>query len=217
VPGTVYRYKLIVGVINPLYGVARLEAAQLSENQSRVALTPSQEELDLAPWIEPVEIEPNNRFFVVSANDRGARVNVWRVHNGERIKEQFDVNPGDPIGGLVSIPDEDGINHDVDMLVGATVVDIDRRRDINGQTVWTLIYIDDYGNLHERPLSDDQSASSQFERRLREEREARERAMDMLPGNGGRDGVGPGGFDPLGPGGPGFSPDGPGFQDHTGR
>lgn len=213
-PGTTYRYKLVVGVINPLYGVARLEESQLSENRNRAALLPSDEEIDAAPWIEPIEIEPSNQFYVVSANDRGARVNVWRVFNGERVKETFDVNPGDPIGGEVQIEDEAGIMYDVDMSVGATVVDIDRRRDINGQTVWTLIYIDDYGNLHERPLAEDQAASNQFERRLREEREARDRAMDMLPNNGGNPGeFGPGELGPGGPLGPGI----PNGLDRTGR
>lgn len=197
-PGKTYRYKLIAGVINPLYGVERLDEAQRTENLHRAALAPSQEDIDEADWTDPIEIEASTRFFVVSASERGARVNVWRVHNGERIKETFDVDAGDAIGGVVS---------GVDMRVGATVVDIDRRKDINGSTVWIMIYIDEHGELFERTLQADQTASSQFERVLREEAETRARAEELAAPASGPDGFGgpgtrgPGGFEPglIGP------------------
>ncbi|XAM00135.1 hypothetical protein OT109_01855 [Phycisphaeraceae bacterium D3-23] len=204
VPGTTYRYKLVAGVINPLYAVDRLDEAQRSENRHRAALLPSDADIEQAPWVGPIDIQASTRFFVVSATDRGARVKVHQIHNGEWHEHLFEVNPGDQIGGRV-----DGI----DMQVGVTVVDIDRRTNIDGKTIWVLIYIDEMGNLHERLLDEDKSASSQFERELRQQREAEERAREMTeqPGPGGFPGeLGPGGPGGLGPGGPGSL--GPGLE-----
>ncbi|MEM9414727.1 MAG: hypothetical protein AAGA29_04515 [Planctomycetota bacterium] len=181
VPGTTYRYKLVAGVINPLYGVDRLDEAQRSENRHRAALLPSDEDIEQAPWVGPIELQPSSRFFVVSANDRGARVKVHQIHNGEWHEELFEVNPGDQIGGVVN---------GIDMQVGVTVVDIDRRTNIEGKTLWVLIYIDALGNLHERVLDDDKAASSQFDRELRQQREAEARAMELI---GESDQTGPGG------------------------
>ncbi len=202
-PGKTYRYKLVAAVINPLYGVQRLEDSQLSENAERAALPPSQTDLDKMAWIDPIEVEPTTRFFVTSASERGARVNIWRVFNGKRYNHQFEVNPGDRIGGVATIEDEEHGEQEVDMAVSATVVDIDRRRDVSGNTVWTLIYIDEFGELHERALNTDQALSSQFERFVREEREFEQRMRDMIPENGATpDGRGgPGGLGAPGPGG----------------
>lgn len=221
VPGTTYRYKLVAAVINPLYGVQRLEPEQLSANAERAALPPSQADLDKLAWIDPIEVEPTTRFFVTSASERGARVNIWRVFNGKRYNHQFEVNPGDRIGGVATIEDEEHGEQQVDMTVSATVVDIDRRRDVSGNTVWTLIYIDEFGELHERALNSDQAASSQFERFVKEEREFEQRMRDMIPAEGttpdGRGG--PGGLGAPGPGGFG-DPDGlgqPGGRGVPGR
>ncbi|MFI4862023.1 MAG: hypothetical protein ACIAXF_15255 [Phycisphaerales bacterium JB063] len=214
VPGTTYRYKLVAGVINPLYGVDRLEEAQRSANRHRAALLPSDEDIAKTPW-EEIEFQPSTRFFVNSANDRGARVKVHRIFNGQWHEQLFEVNPGDQIGGIVTQEDEEGVDRQIDMQVGVTVVDIDRRTNIDGKTLWVLIYIDENGNLHERLLDEDKAASSAFDRELTRQREAERWAQEMmeqpqqpgpgggLPGRGGPGGLNPGGLNPggLDPGG----------------
>ena len=178
-PGAIYRYKLVAAVINPLYGVARLEESQLSANRFRADLSPAQETLDSLPWLDPIEIEPRRRFFVVSANEREAQVKVWRVFNGERVNDRFKINPGDRIGGRTAVQAEDMGEVEVEMLVDAVVVDIDRRRDVSGDIVWTLTLIDSEGALYERRVSEDSAASVRFERFVRDEKRDRERADEM--------------------------------------
>lgn len=151
-PGKTYRYKLLVAVINPLYGVPRLESEQLAENQDRAAIFPTQAEIDKMPWSDPITVEPRARFFFTSGNENKAKVEVFRRYEGKLETSSFDVAPGDPIGGKVTIKDKEGINPDitVDMNVGAVLVDIEKRRDVRGNTVFTMIYMNEDGSLFER-------------------------------------------------------------------
>jgi len=192
-PGKTYRYKLVAAVVNPLYGVNGLADDQLEANRHMASLAPSQEDFDETDWTDPIVIAPKAQFFVVQARDSSVNVEVWRVFDGERVKEEFRVSPGDPIGGGV-IRGAAAI----DMRTGATVVDIDRRKDINGQVVFTLIFIDADGVLHERSVQEDQSSPD----RRRLEQEFRDQREGILPGR-----PNPQGDQPIDPGfGPGFGP-----------
>ncbi len=151
-PGKTYRYKLLVAVINPLYAVPRLESEQLAENKARAAILPSEEEIDKMEWIGPVTVEPTARFFFTSGSETRAKVDIYRRHNGLLTKQSFDVAPGDPMGGTVTIKDKQNVNPpvDVDMGLGSVLIDITRRRDLAGNSVLTMIYQDQAGNLYER-------------------------------------------------------------------
>jgi hypothetical protein len=156
-PGKTYRYKLLVATINPLYAVPRLEEQQLQENQARAAIFPTQAEIEAMDWIGPITTEPRARFFFTSGGENRAKVDVYRRHDGQLYSEDFDVSPGDPIGGTVTIKDKQDLvpPFDVNMGVGAILVDIEARRTLSGKTDYVMIYMDEDGNLHERAQSDD--------------------------------------------------------------
>lgn len=156
-PGKTYRYKLLVAAINPLYAVPRLEKQQLEENQSRAAIFPSKAEIDKMQWIGPITVEPRARFFFTSGSDSRAKVDIYRRYNGQLYSEDFDVSPGDPIGGKVTIKNKNNLvpPFDVNMGVGAILVDIEARRTLSGKTDYVMIFMDEQGNLFERAQSDD--------------------------------------------------------------
>jgi len=155
--GKTYRYKLAVAVINPLYGVPRLDPEQYATNKNKAALGPSEEVIEAAEWSEPIVVPPKYEFFFVGGGENRSRIEVWTIYNGLRIRQEFEVSAGDPIGGEVIrlVPGMGEVA--IDMTVGATVVDVERRLDISGRTVYALVYIDDQGRLHERLQSNDQS------------------------------------------------------------
>lgn len=174
--GKTYRYKLAVAVINPLYGVPRLEKNQLAENATKASHGPDDQAIDAVEWIGPVVVSPKYEFFFVGGGENRSRIEIWTIFNGQRIKQEFEVSAGDPIGGIVTRDLPQLGQRDVDLRVGATVVDIERRRDINGQSVYALIYIDNEGKLFERLQSDDQAnpRRRELERNLRDQQRQRE-------------------------------------------
>lgn len=151
-PGKTYRYKLIVAAINPLYAVPRLEPDQLDENKSRASLMPSEKEIQDMEWIGPITVEPESRFFFARGSAEQARVDVFRRISGVLEKKSFDVTPGDPIGGVVTIKGEDEFDEErtVDLSVDAILIDIERRRSLTGGNLFTMIYMDSQGNLFEK-------------------------------------------------------------------
>jgi len=167
-PGMTYRYKLIVSVINPLYGVPGLEPEQLAENYDNIALLPSEKAIEDMPWIGPVTVEPEAHFFFTN---RSNKVEVYRRINGVQRRETFDVSPGDMIGGIAEVNDptaplgSDTIR--VDMSVGAILVDIEQRADIRGNSYTVMIYMDAQGNISERTRDND--VNSPIRRQLEEE------------------------------------------------
>lgn len=169
-PGKTYRYKLLVSVINPLYAVPRLAPDQLEENAQRAALFPTEREIDAMPWIGPIKVEPESSFFFTAGRDAGARVEIYRRYKGELQVQVFDGTPGDSIGTLMEKEDDLGQPEEIDMAVGAVLVDVEKRRDVfSGRTVYTMIYTDEEGNIHER--IDDIDKSSPTLRELRDEKE----------------------------------------------
>ncbi len=120
-PGATYRYRLVVAVINPLFRQHRVAEEQKQQFFDKLALGPDPEELASTPWTEPVTIDPRTTFFFVSGNaqSQNATVEVWKLYEGRWRSKEFDVQPGDPIGGEAEV---DGTR--IDMRVDAVVVDL---------------------------------------------------------------------------------------------
>lgn len=174
--GKTYRYKLAVAVINPLYGVPSLAPTQQEQNKNKAALAPSEEVIDATEWTEPVVVPPKYEYFFVGGGESRSRLEVWTIYNGLRIRQEFEVSSGDLIGGEVVrvVPGMGEVT--IDMSVGAIVVDVERRQDISGRTVYALIYIDEQGQLHERLQSIDQSNPRRRELDLLQKEQERELA-----------------------------------------
>lgn len=125
-PGKVYRYRLVVSVLNPLYRQKRVEASQQEENFDKIALGPDMQELDASPWSDPVRVDSKHYFFMVkgSTQSQTARAEVWRVHDGRWVNEEFEVRPGDPIGQMIEKDLPNGTRGEIDMYVGLVMVDL---------------------------------------------------------------------------------------------
>lgn len=195
-PGKTYRYKLLVSVINPLYAVPRLAEDQLEMNRSRAALFPSDEEIENMAWIGPIKVEPKSRFFFTSGRESSASIDIYRRHNGTLHRQEFSGSPGDSIGSVLKIEDEFGQVEEIDMRVGAVLVDVERHRDplSAGSTINSLIYMDADGNIDERIEALDKNSPERKEA-SEEIKNGPERALrPAVQGQPGED-FGPG-FDP---------------------
>ncbi len=119
-PGTTYRYRIVVSLLNPLFKRdAQLNDQQRDQYANRLGL-----ESDTSQWVE-VQVPPVRRFFLVHANadqHRGT-VEVWYIFNGRPVNEHFDVEPGDPIGQPITL-DFEGQSRTLDLSVGSVVVDL---------------------------------------------------------------------------------------------
>ncbi len=98
-PNQKYRYRLVVNVVNPLYGVsaASLNEDQAKKNATQIALAPEPRELESTPWV-PVTISPNFCCFFVDAPNNLAQFEVWKIVGGNWVMQAFDVKPGDAVG-----------------------------------------------------------------------------------------------------------------------
>lgn len=125
-PGKTYRYRMRVAVVNPL-------------NNRDTALPDDQREQyndqfllygDWSDWSEPQEVEPLQHFFFVggSASPAPGYVNaeVWRFTGGEWYQQEFRLVPGDPIGRVATVEDDESEEEvAIDFFTDAYVVDID--------------------------------------------------------------------------------------------
>jgi hypothetical protein len=193
-PGKTYRYKLLVAVINPLYAVPRLASDQLEENQQRAAIWPTEEEIDAMEWMGPIQVEPEYRFFFTGGGQSKADIDIYRRHKGVLRVQEFDGAPGDTIGTTMEVTDEFGQVEEIDMGLGAILVDVQIRRDaLSNSTVYQMTYMDENGEIFERNHSLDKN--SPVRKELRDEiEEGPEQVLrpksDELPGEGGEFGPG---------------------------
>ncbi len=174
--GHTYRYRLMVSVVNPLFRENRVEASQKAENYNKISLGPDPQELAAVPWTDPVVIEPEFNFFLVSAaQQQVATVEVWRYFDGMPRKAEFTIQPGDPIGRPSQI---DGLN--IDMNVGAVLVDLvpqTTRSGIGGTT--RMLYIQP-GQPQILSRSMEQDRDSDERLRLQNEREIIKRLNELV-------------------------------------
>ena len=170
-PGETYRYKLIPGVVNPLFHEDRLPPEQREANLNRLVLEPTDAEIAQAPWSEPVSVDPVNQFFLVGgdANSGIAQVEVWRIYDGRWVVEEFSVRPGDKIGGAASI---EGGNQ-LDLTLDVVLVDVKRSRFAGGNAVAALYTRPDGEGLQRR--IDARDTGSDHYQRLKLQESAQQR------------------------------------------
>jgi hypothetical protein len=126
-PGRTYRYRVVVYVLNPLFRQSRVAVEQRAENEHKIAIGPSEEELAAAPWTDPVQVDPEYHFFLIGGNaaSQEASIEAWRLYNGTWRKLEFGgLEPGDLIGGSGTVTDEKTGQMKLDMEIGALVVDV---------------------------------------------------------------------------------------------
>ena len=122
-PGKVYRYRMKVRVINPLYRQERLPEEQREQYAGQFTL-----ESDWSDWSEPVEVPKMQHFFLTSSasNMRQGTIEAWKYVNGAWQRAEFRVSPGDPIGRPRDLEVEYGRQAvTVDFFTGNYVVDFD--------------------------------------------------------------------------------------------
>lgn len=105
-PGKTYRYRLIIGVANPLFGRGSV-------------LTPDQQDLAKAPvvlsaasdWSEPVHVLADQYYFIVNASEADAfaparaTAEVYRFFYGYYRKGLVGIEPGDQVAAAIKLPD----------------------------------------------------------------------------------------------------------------
>ena len=169
-PGKTYRYKLVAAAINPLFQYTRLPSEQRKANEYRLAVAPSVEDFDAAPWTTPVTLDPEAYFFFVRGNadqDRAA-IEVWKVYNGLWRQGEFEETPGNPIGGEQTVELVPGLNRTVSMGVGAVLLDVDVV-EVNGTSQVRMVYLLPDGRIAGRLLSDDRNNAKRVELQRRVE------------------------------------------------
>lgn len=120
--GETYRYRCSVKLLNPFLGKESvLTAAQqpLAKASSIASATSS--------WSDPYTIPSELAIFVTQASLRGrgeATVEVYRLHDGQRQVESFNVSPGDRIGEAASSKSESaGVDFTTDWFIVDIFVD----------------------------------------------------------------------------------------------
>jgi hypothetical protein len=142
------------------------------------------------PWSkesEDVSIPSDTEFFLVRGkeSDRTARVDVFKWHEGEMLRASFDVSIGSKIGDRASVKVAgSAAPARIDFDTGARVVDLRfdhpfrERKERRGGFEYTdaeptlaMVYVDAFGELHERILDLDKR-----DERFKELRDAISRA-----------------------------------------
>ncbi len=122
VPGRTYRYRIRLGILNE-YCLAAGKLKDPKDATKPVIYT---------AWSEPsqpVHVERDTYFYVVGRGPRGVgvRVEIFKWYHNGWIKESFNVQPGEEIGGLesaqVTIGNET-YREEVDFFTGAVAVDL---------------------------------------------------------------------------------------------
>ncbi|MFG0305265.1 MAG: hypothetical protein ACF8Q5_03520 [Phycisphaerales bacterium JB040] len=110
-PGSTYRYRVRVGVNNPLYG----RGAELDpENDEHQSL--ARQPLAYTPWTdwsEPVVVGAREYFFVTNARLGGqlgvsnpsATGELYTMHYGYYRRASVTLNPGDPVSTSTRVPE----------------------------------------------------------------------------------------------------------------
>lgn len=167
-PGKTYRYKVLVSVLNPLYRFPRLNPEQKKNNENRISIGPSQDEIDNTPWSISAEVtlDPLHYFFVTSGNKDAKRADfeVWTVFNGIWRNKEFVEFPGNEVGGNAEFPNVDTGGRPVAMNVGAIMLDVDSIKVANGSPAVRVLLLDPATNrIETRLVNDDKNSDKRRE------------------------------------------------------
>ncbi len=175
---------------------------------------------------EPVTIKLDTEFFLASASGERVRADVFKWVEGNWIRQTFDVEAGEPIGGIkrVSLPGDPPVKELVDFNTGAVVLEVDLLRSFRPPKVGTdgwsagpprttvaVTYVDAGGEVRERLLDLDRySAAYKAFKQLAQQTAAKRPPPPKGPPTGAPPGFGGPGGPPSGPppgfGGPGGPP-----------
>jgi hypothetical protein len=116
-PGEIYRYRVRVALVNPLFQQTQLvpEQRQKYANELSVLSEPS-------AWTQPVRVDPEHYYFATAVDAGVTTVEVWRIFGGAWRSQEFKARPGQSIGEVVTV-DVEGRPMTVDMRIGAILVD----------------------------------------------------------------------------------------------
>ncbi|MBC23148.1 MAG: hypothetical protein CMJ32_04440 [Phycisphaerae bacterium] len=99
-PDKSYRYRSRVRIYNPFFARETQLSAEQADLSDQFVL-----ESVASEWSVPISITPDMSLFVGSASPEGgklgmgrATIEIFRLKEGERIRESFSVQPGDRIG-----------------------------------------------------------------------------------------------------------------------
>ncbi len=127
-PGAEYRYRVRVGVNNPLFGRAKLLGSDdpelLAEAEEPIAFSP------WSAWSDPIEVDRRSYFFVTGATDRGqigrmtasATIELYQMYYGYYRRATESVEPGDPLEADFVVP-EGLYTFDLDRIDPAAVAE----------------------------------------------------------------------------------------------
>jgi hypothetical protein len=158
-PGQSYRYRLRVGVFNPIAGHDWFYNDQ-EHLKGQVILWS-----DYSEVTEPVAIEPMMHFFPVdvSPDKSSVKSEIAKFHFGKWRLREFDIRPGEMIGGVVEDEEgnsaqlamggydssgvfggsrDDDENTTIDYTTGAVLVDLVQSSDLAGMNFSSRRYFD---------------------------------------------------------------------------
>ncbi|MEX0774736.1 MAG: hypothetical protein WD042_03365 [Phycisphaeraceae bacterium] len=160
-PGASYRYRFVVGLFNPLFR-QQIDPEQRKKMENLLAQVSEPGE-----WSERVNVAPEMYYFFVGASNNGrtGRWVVWKLFGGQYIKEIFEVQLGDAVGGTTSRTYE-GMSVQVPMQAPVLLVDIAQERGSMDNTRAVLLNKNS-GQLGERMIGEDRDNAEH--QRLREE------------------------------------------------
>lgn len=139
--GSTYRYRFQLVLLNPLY--SHLEAVPKGqEDQAKIVEAPTPP----GPWSDPVLAPRLTEMFLVGALERQgvreARVAVFRQSLGRMVTENFNVMPGQLIGGMrvleqvAPVGPQERQKRAVDFTTHAVVMDLVANRPVMGGAGW---------------------------------------------------------------------------------
>ena len=172
-PGQTYRYRLRVGVFNPLFRRGnQLEDKQRDLTKQLAILSSA------SAWSTPVEVWPERLYFLVKTNvELGTTTwEVYRILKGRWVAQSFDARPGDLIGRLTQVKVDDK-SYDVDMQIHAALIDVEPTLTRFGPTGRAIAMNVADGSIFEHTVADDQESPRY--RHLREE--IRQQAASVAP------------------------------------
>ena len=155
--GRTYAYRVRLVLYNPLFGQFRVVPKDKQDQAKQVAVkTP------WSAWSEPVAVKRGTEFFLTGRFlNQGGNVKVFTHKWGQWVEQSFRVEPGDPIGRVVSKKLrrlDTGLveTTEVDFRTGAIAVDFEfDRKKIVGKAGFTretmvMLYQDADGKLRSR-------------------------------------------------------------------
>lgn len=187
-PGATYRYRVSVGVTNPLFGNTTNVAEQDTE---AVALPASYS--PVSDWSDPVYVEPTTQMFVTGAAHPGlgasadpaqspmASVELYHFHYGHWRRALVRLTPGDAIAAELTLPvmplftvvkegeqparftGETAAPTSLRVTMDAFIVDVveSSTMEIGGQSrsQWQVVYRDEAGRLMVRTPERDRASA----------------------------------------------------------